>query len=77
MPYLLHITPRCPLVLALSAQALQAELKAAGRSLDYIFVSHTEPDHSGLIPAVLDVYPEAEVCGSKVCIAFLTNLTHR
>ncbi|EFJ49873.1 hypothetical protein VOLCADRAFT_89311 [Volvox carteri f. nagariensis] len=57
--------------------ALQAELKAAGRSLDYIFVSHTEPDHSGLVPAVLDLHPEAVVCGSKVCISFLQNLTHR
>jgi flavorubredoxin len=47
-------------------QVLQAELKKAGRSIDYIFVSHTEPDHSGLIPAVLDLYPEATVVGSKV-----------
>eukprot|EP00955_Chlamydomonas_euryale_P022277 235353-Chlamydomonas_euryale.AAC.1 len=37
----------------------------AGRAIDYIVVSHTEPDHSGLIPAVLDRYPEAIVCGSK------------
>eukprot|EP00198_Chlamydomonas_reinhardtii_P010008 XP_001699345.1 flavoprotein [Chlamydomonas reinhardtii] len=58
-------------------EALQKELQAAGRSLDYVFVSHTEPDHSGLIPAVLDLYPEATVCGSKVCISFLQNLTHR
>ena len=26
---------------------LREQLAAAGRSLDYIFVSHTEPDHSG------------------------------
>ncbi|GLI69412.1 hypothetical protein VaNZ11_014019 [Volvox africanus] len=58
-------------------EALQTELKAAGRSLDYIFVSHTEPDHSGLVPAVLDLHPDAVVCGSKVCISFLQNLTHR
>ncbi|GLC40020.1 hypothetical protein PLESTB_001519900 [Pleodorina starrii] len=58
-------------------EALQKELSSAGRSLDFIFVSHTEPDHSGLVPAVLDLYPEALVCGSKVCISFLQNLTHR
>lgn len=28
-------------------KTLQAELAAAGRSIDYVFVSHTEPDHSG------------------------------
>ncbi len=47
-------------------QQLQAELQKAGRGIDYIFVSHTEPDHSGLVPAVLDLYPEATVVGSKV-----------
>ena len=26
---------------------LKAQLAAAGRKIDYIFVSHTEPDHSG------------------------------
>ena len=26
---------------------LKEQLKAAGRKLDYILVSHTEPDHSG------------------------------
>ncbi|KXZ42718.1 hypothetical protein GPECTOR_122g459 [Gonium pectorale] len=52
-------------------EALQKELAAAGRRLDYIFVSHTEPDHSGLIPAVLDQYPEATVCGSKELVAVM------
>lgn len=27
---------------------LKEELKKAGRKLDYIFISHTEPDHSGM-----------------------------
>lgn len=38
---------------------------STGRKIDYIIVSHTEPDHSGLIPAVLDRHPEAVVVGSK------------
>lgn len=58
-------------------ETLQKELEAAGRKIDYIIVSHTEPDHSGLIPAVLDLYPDAIVAGSKVCINFLQGLTHR
>lgn len=45
--------------------------------MDYIIVSHTEPDHSYLVPAVVDLYPEAIVVGSKVCLQFLQNLTHR
>ena len=40
-------------------------------------VSHTEPDHSFLVPAVLDLFPDAVVVGSKVCLAFLKNLSHR
>lgn len=58
-------------------ETLKEQLAAAGRGIDYIVVSHTEPDHSGLIPAVLDLYPEATVVGSKVCIAFLKGLSHR
>jgi len=27
--------------------ALRRQLERAGRGLDYVFVSHTEPDHSG------------------------------
>ncbi|KAG7675217.1 hypothetical protein Ndes2526B_g08081 [Nannochloris sp. 'desiccata'] len=55
---------------------LIAELAVRGRSVDYIFVSHTEPDHSGLVKDVVQLFPECIVLGSKVCIAFLENLTH-
>lgn len=40
-------------------------------------MSHTEPDHSFLVPAVLDLYPEATVVASKVAINFLKGLTNR
>ena len=30
---------------------LREELRRAGRAVDYIIVSHTEPDHSGAEPA--------------------------
>lgn len=40
-------------------------------------VSHTEPDHSFLVPAVLDLYPEATVVASKVALNFLSGLTNR
>ncbi len=67
VPHAAHAT-RVPYVCACACKALEAELASTGRSLDYIFVSHTEPDHSGLIPDVLDRHPEAVVCGSKVGI---------
>ena len=57
--------------------ALQKELDLS--TLDYLIVSHTEPDHSGLIGKVLEMAKEAgneklEVIGSKMCIAYLENL---
>lgn len=55
---------------------LRKELEDRGRTLDYLIVSHTEPDHSGLTKDVVDLYPNVEVIGSKVCIAFLEGLTH-
>ncbi|KAK9802723.1 hypothetical protein WJX73_000981 [Symbiochloris irregularis] len=56
---------------------LKEQLAKAGRSIDYVLVSHTEPDHSGLIPDVIDLYPDAVVCGSKVALMYLKGLTHR
>jgi len=57
--------------------ALTKELDLS--TLDYLIVSHTEPDHSGLIGKVLEMAKEAgneklEVIGSKMCIAYLENL---
>lgn len=46
-------------------------------TIDYIVVTHTEPDHSGLVGAVLDLAPDATVIGSKVCLQFLENLVHK
>ncbi|MEB3356764.1 MAG: diflavin flavoprotein [Synechococcales bacterium] len=45
--------------------------------IDYIIISHTEPDHSGLVKDVLELAPNATVVGAKVAIAFLENLVHR
>ncbi len=46
-------------------------------TLDYIIISHTEPDHSGLVKDVLELAPHAVVVGSKIAIGFLENLIHR
>ncbi|MGB0560711.1 MAG: diflavin flavoprotein [Spirulinaceae cyanobacterium] len=44
--------------------------------LDYLVVSHTEPDHSGLIKDILAVAPQVTIVGAKVAIQFLENMVH-
>ncbi len=46
-------------------------------SIDYLIVSHTEPDHSGLIKDILELNPEIEIFASKVAIQFLESQVHR
>ena len=45
--------------------------------IDYLIISHTEPDHSGLVKDVLELAPNAVVVGAKVAITFLEDLVHR
>ena len=42
---------------------LKTVLNAEGKTLDYILLSHTHYDHIGALPYVLQVWPEAQVCG--------------
>ncbi len=46
-------------------------------TIDYIIISHTEPDHSGLVPDLLRLAPQAVVVGAKVAIQFLEDLVHQ
>ncbi|GAX35211.1 diflavin flavoprotein [Nodularia sp. NIES-3585] len=45
--------------------------------IDYLIISHTEPDHSGLVKNILQLAPEITVVGSKVAIQFLENMVHQ
>ena len=47
------------------------------KTIDYIVISHTEPDHSGLVKDVLDLAPQAVVVGAKVAVKFLEDLVHQ
>ena len=47
------------------------------KAIDHLIVSHTEPDHSGLIGDLIDLNPEIEIVGSKVAIQFLKDQVHR
>jgi len=45
--------------------------------LDYLIISHTEPDHSGLVADVLALAPQVTIVGAKVAIQFLENMVHQ
>ena len=44
--------------------------------IDYLIISHTEPDHSGLVKDILELAPDITVVGAKVAIKFLEDLVH-
>jgi len=46
-------------------------------TLDYLIISHTEPDHSGLVQEILELAPQVTVVAAKVAIQFLENMVHR
>ena len=46
--------------------ALQNEIDL--KTVDYLVISHTEPDHSGLVKDVLSLAPHLTVVGSKVAL---------
>jgi len=47
------------------------------KSLDYLIVSHTEPDHSGLVKDVLQLAPDVTVVASKLGIEFLEDMVNQ
>lgn len=46
------------------------------KTIDYLVISHTEPDHSGLVKDILQLAPQVTVIGSKVAIQFLEDFVH-
>lgn len=49
-------------------------VRAGVEKLDYIISHHAEQDHSGSIPDILTVYPEAKVVTSPKCKSMLIDL---
>lgn len=47
------------------------------QDIDYLIISHTEPDHSGLVKDLLDIAPHITVVASKVAIQFLEGFVHK
>lgn len=56
------------------AEELIAALQAAGVDrLDYIVANHAEQDHTGSIPALLALFPEAKVVTNAKCKRFILD----
>lgn len=47
------------------------------KDIDYIILNHNEPDHSGALPALLDIKPDMEVIYSKTAKTFVENIVNR
>lgn len=45
--------------------------------IDYLIVSHTEPDHAGSIGRLLDLNPQLKVVATGCAIGFLKQITNR
>jgi flavorubredoxin/flavin reductase (DIM6/NTAB) family NADH-FMN oxidoreductase RutF len=45
--------------------------------IDYLIISHTEPDHSALVKDILRFAPSITIVGAKVAIQFLENMIHQ
>ena len=48
-----------------------------GRVPDYLVVSHLEPDHSGGIEALIDIYPNMKIIVSQVAGNMIPQFIHR
>ncbi|MBR4861496.1 MAG: MBL fold metallo-hydrolase [Firmicutes bacterium] len=44
---------------------IKRELDGTGRTVDYIFLSHSHYDHMGALPYILQEWPDAVVCASE------------
>ncbi len=47
------------------------------KSIDYILVSHAEPDHSGTLYKLLELNPNVKIVATPTCIKFLKQIVNR
>lgn len=47
------------------------------KDIDYIILNHNEPDHSGALPAILEINPNIEVIYSKTAKSFVQNIVNK
>ncbi|GAA0238955.1 FAD-dependent oxidoreductase [Metaclostridioides mangenotii] len=46
-------------------------------TVDYIVISHTEPDHAGSVEKMLDLAPNAKIVASERAVTFLKEIVNR
>lgn len=56
-----------------TAEFIAALKKSGIKRIDYIVANHAEQDHSGSIPAVLELFPEAKVVTNAKCKRFIMD----
>ena len=44
------------------------------KNIDYFIANHAEQDHSGSLPRILEIYPEAKVVSTSKCKCMLMDL---
>jgi flavorubredoxin len=44
------------------------------RQIDYLVINHLEPDHSGAVPLVKQIFPNVQVVGNKKTAEFINDL---
>lgn len=49
-------------------------LLGSGRKIDYLVINHMEPDHSGAVPMLKQMFPAMKIVGNKKTAAFLEAL---
>lgn len=47
--------------------------KLGDKKIDYLIINHMEPDHTGAIKELLNVYPDIEIIGNNKTYTMLTN----
>ncbi|MBN1510226.1 MAG: FprA family A-type flavoprotein [Sedimentisphaerales bacterium] len=49
-------------------------LLGSGRQIDYLVINHLEPDHSGAVPLLRDVFPSMQIVGNRKTAEFVKDL---
>ena len=49
-------------------------LTGADRRIDYLVINHLEPDHSGAVPILKQIFPQMKIVGNKKTAEFLESL---
>ena len=74
--YLVKGTEKVALIDAVEESFIRLLISNVGeivdnRKIDYLVVNHMEPDHSGCIPTLLELFPEIKIVGNKVTLGML------